>query len=329
MAQLLDARDPGLRLVHVFGFAALSVALVLGGARLAAAGDVEVNLDVLKTVPAGKSGASGKAIKLIPPKAKHRTVGRREEALRRARKRRLIEQAKRKAAAKKKAEAARKEAAKKKAEEAHGAEEAHKAEEARKAEEAKQAAEMERKAKAAREAEAAQKVTAAREAEAASKAEAVRKAAETKAAEKKAAIEKAAKPRAAKAASKPATKPKTASATAKKQIATRHPQRTLVRERLLFGKESAKLSPAAKGKLGPIAEKMVKQSEARLVIYAYAAGDGSNPSDVRRLSLSRALAVRRLIMGRGIPATRTEIRALGARAGGGPLDRVDLVLVPR
>jgi hypothetical protein len=74
---------------------------------------------------------------------------------------------------------------------------------------------------------------------------------------------------------------------------------------------------------------MISRKDALLVIYAYAASERSNPSDAQRLSLSRALAVRRLVAGRGVPLTRTEIRALGDRVGAGPSDRVDLVVVQR
>jgi outer membrane protein OmpA-like peptidoglycan-associated protein len=325
MAKLFDAHDPGFRFLSAFGVAVLGVVLLASGALRAA--EVEVNLDVLKTLPAGKSGEASKAITLTPPTAKKQTIGRREEALRRARKKRLIEQAQRRAAA-------RKAAAKKKADAAR------KAEDAKRAEEAKQAAEIERQAKAEREAEAARKAEAAKKAEAeavkaaqakAAKAEAARAEAERKAA--KAAAERqaasaAAARKAAKAAPAKTAKPE-AKAGGKKQLATRTPRVPLSRARLLFGKESAALSKDEKQKLEPIAARMISEEKALLVIYAYAAGDGSNTSDARRLSLSRALAVRQAIIGRGIPAIRTEIRALGDKAGPGPSDRVDLVLVQR
>lgn len=322
MAKIFDARDPGVRIMIATAFAVLCMALAMLGARFAAAAEVEVNLDVLKTLPAGKSGEASKAIELTPPTAKKRNAGRREEALRRARKKRLIEQAKRKAAARKKAEAARKAA------------------EAKRAEEAKQSQEIERKAKADREDAAARAAKVAREAEAAKKAEAkAAKSAEDAKAAKAAADSKAAKARSAKPAvvpqkapvteaAKAKTKPK-AGAGGKKQIATRTARLPIGRARLLFGKESAALGNSEKEKLETIAARMISEEKALLVIYAYAAGDGTSSSEARRLSLSRALTVRRAITGRGIPAIRTEIRALGARAGTGPSDRVDLVLVQR
>jgi len=334
MAKIFDARNPGVRIMTATGFAVLCMALAMFGARFAAAAEVEVNLDVLKTLPAGKSGAASKAIELTPPTAKKQNAGRREEALRRARKKRLIEQAKRKAAARKKAEAARKAAAKKKAEAAR------KAEDAKRAEETRQSQEIERKAKADREDAAARAAKAAREAEAAKKAEAkAAMAAQDAKAAKAAADSKAAKAPSAKPAVVPQKAPVTEAAKAKakpkaggggkKQIATRTARIPLSRARLLFGKESAALGIAEKEKLETIAARMINQEKALLVIYAYAAGDGTSSSEARRLSLSRALTVRRAITGRGIPAIRTEIRALGARAGAGPSDRVDLVLVQR
>jgi len=59
-------------------------------------------------------------------------------------------------------------------------------------------------------------------------------------------------------------------------------------------------------------------------VAAYAAGTGDDPSTARRLSLTRALAVRNALLADGVPSTRIFVRALGAQSGGGPADRVDL-----
>jgi len=57
---------------------------------------------------------------------------------------------------------------------------------------------------------------------------------------------------------------------------------------------------------------------------AYAAGRPEDPSTARRLSLSRALAVRAALMADGISSNRIYVRALGAQASDGPADRVDI-----
>ena len=67
----------------------------------------------------------------------------------------------------------------------------------------------------------------------------------------------------------------------------------------------------------------------RLQIVAYATGGDEAGSQARRLSLSRALAVRSYLIDQGIRSTRMDVRALGNRSPDGPADRVDMVLVRR
>lgn len=62
-------------------------------------------------------------------------------------------------------------------------------------------------------------------------------------------------------------------------------------------------------------------------ILAYAAGKSDDPSIARRLSLSRALAVRTALMAEGVASSRILVRALGSQGGGGPADRVDIALL--
>ena len=62
---------------------------------------------------------------------------------------------------------------------------------------------------------------------------------------------------------------------------------------------------------------------------AYASIDGKSESQARRLSLSRALAVRSRLIGAGIRSTRIDVRALGSRVNGGKANRVDLLLKKR
>jgi outer membrane protein OmpA-like peptidoglycan-associated protein len=62
---------------------------------------------------------------------------------------------------------------------------------------------------------------------------------------------------------------------------------------------------------------------------AYAAGNDDATSQARRLSLSRALAVRSYLIEHGVRSTRMDVRALGNKVPEGPPDRVDVMLVRR
>lgn len=64
----------------------------------------------------------------------------------------------------------------------------------------------------------------------------------------------------------------------------------------------------------------------RVQIQAFASPAGEGVSNARRISLSRALAVRTWLMDKGIEASRMDVRALGAESDRQPLDRVDMVL---
>lgn len=75
--------------------------------------------------------------------------------------------------------------------------------------------------------------------------------------------------------------------------------------------------------------KVVVQSlastETRLQLKAYAEATGNDTSKARRLSLSRALAVRSFLIENGLRSTRIDVRALGIARDGGAPDRVDIV----
>ena len=59
-------------------------------------------------------------------------------------------------------------------------------------------------------------------------------------------------------------------------------------------------------------------------VLAYAPGKPDDPSTARRVSLSRAMAVRSALIADGVPSARIFVRALGEQYGDGPPDRVDL-----
>ncbi|MGE0152277.1 MAG: OmpA family protein [Reyranellaceae bacterium] len=99
--------------------------------------------------------------------------------------------------------------------------------------------------------------------------------------------------------------------------------------RLGFDSGSAALSDASRQELDRLATGLAGNEAQRLQVVAYAASQGGNTSAARRLSLSRALAVRSYLIDKGIRSTRIDVRAMGAPEGAnsGPADRVDLVLV--
>lgn len=95
--------------------------------------------------------------------------------------------------------------------------------------------------------------------------------------------------------------------------------------RLLFATGSIELSDEAKDALRMVARQLTQESATRVQLMAYAQGNGDSTSRARRLSLSRALAVRAFLIDEGIRSTRMDIRALGTQAGDGPADRVDIL----
>lgn len=97
-----------------------------------------------------------------------------------------------------------------------------------------------------------------------------------------------------------------------------------------FTGESARVPDRSLSDLDRLAKRMLKDESLGLQLLAYADGDEANASKARRLSLSRALEVRKYLMDQGLRSTRIEVRALGNKLeGAGSPDRVDAVLVSR
>lgn len=82
-------------------------------------------------------------------------------------------------------------------------------------------------------------------------------------------------------------------------------------------------------KLDQIVAELDADPNRRLQLLAYASPNGESASRARRLSLSRALAVRSYLMGQGVRSTRMDVRALGDQRDGGPADRVDIEVTSR
>ena len=95
--------------------------------------------------------------------------------------------------------------------------------------------------------------------------------------------------------------------------------------RLTFGEGKADLNPATDGALLKIAGQVKGDPAVDVNVLAYATGNPDDPSTPRRLSLSRALAARAVLISEGIVSTRIYVRALGTTPSDGPPDRVDVV----
>jgi outer membrane protein OmpA-like peptidoglycan-associated protein len=98
---------------------------------------------------------------------------------------------------------------------------------------------------------------------------------------------------------------------------------------VLFAPASARLESDAKTVLGPVSAALAKNSKLRVELKAYARGNAETVSQARRLSLSRALAIRSHLIKGGVRATRIDVRALGNKVPNGVPNRVDLLVFTR
>ncbi len=94
--------------------------------------------------------------------------------------------------------------------------------------------------------------------------------------------------------------------------------------RVLFQDGSAELSDDTKRRLSAVATALQENTTLRIQILAYAKASSDGTSPARRLSLSRAIAVRTYLIEQGVRSTRMDVRALGDEIGDGPADRVDI-----
>ena len=96
-----------------------------------------------------------------------------------------------------------------------------------------------------------------------------------------------------------------------------------------FGAGESALPKTAQVPLSSLAAALGQDKSLRLQLKAYASGSGDSASQARRLSLSRALAVRSELIEQGVRSTRIDVRALGNKSENGTSDRVDVILVQR
>ena len=98
---------------------------------------------------------------------------------------------------------------------------------------------------------------------------------------------------------------------------------------IAFSGEDTSISDAGQATLNKAVQKLQADEQTRVQLLAYATVGDDSASRARRLSLSRALAVRAYLMSKGVRSTRMDVRALGNLAEGNPRDRVDVVIVAR
>ena len=96
--------------------------------------------------------------------------------------------------------------------------------------------------------------------------------------------------------------------------------------RLVFDTGQTDLTPANEAAIRDLAHEMPAPDASSINVVAYAAGKPDDASTARRLSLSRGLAVRAVLLASGVPSAQIYVRALGATATDGPADRVELIV---
>lgn len=98
---------------------------------------------------------------------------------------------------------------------------------------------------------------------------------------------------------------------------------------ILFDSSEAGLSGPAKTALETVAQAMLEDEASEVQLFAYAGQTGVDATQARRLSLSRAMAVRAFLIGKGVRPARMQVRALGNKTTDGSPDRVDVVPAKR
>ena len=96
------------------------------------------------------------------------------------------------------------------------------------------------------------------------------------------------------------------------------------RHTIAFLVDQTKLPESSKSSLIRLAKTLKGRDNMRLQLMAYAGGQTLSSSQARRVSLSRALAIRSFLIENGVRSTRIDVRALGNKTSEEPLNRVDL-----
>ena len=94
--------------------------------------------------------------------------------------------------------------------------------------------------------------------------------------------------------------------------------------RVRFSKEGSSLSPQAHSALDALAARLLSSRE-RVKLAAFSGKIGGDSSQARRLSLTRALAIRTYLVSKGVPVERVDVLAFGGPQQG-VTDRVDVLV---
>jgi outer membrane protein OmpA-like peptidoglycan-associated protein len=94
--------------------------------------------------------------------------------------------------------------------------------------------------------------------------------------------------------------------------------------RVRFSKQGSTLSPQAHAALDALAARLLSSRE-RVKLAAFSGKIGGDSSQARRLSLTRALAIRTYLVSKGVPVERVDVLAFGGPPQG-VTDRVDVLV---
>ena len=98
---------------------------------------------------------------------------------------------------------------------------------------------------------------------------------------------------------------------------------------LAFAPGETRLPSEGIASLEQIATAAAADESLRIQLLAYASADGGPSSTARRISLKRALNVRKFLIDKDVRASRIDVRALGNRVPSGDPDRVDVTIARR
>ena len=98
---------------------------------------------------------------------------------------------------------------------------------------------------------------------------------------------------------------------------------------LIFNHGDTELSQELKAEIdSDILPSLNTHKDARIEIRSFAEPIDDTPSSARRLSLSRALAVRTYLLSKKVESFRMDVRALGSNTDKLPIDRIEIELIP-
>lgn len=96
--------------------------------------------------------------------------------------------------------------------------------------------------------------------------------------------------------------------------------------RIEFAQSQTGLSPSVENNLQGLVEQLKEEEDKVLIIRSYAGGEKEQASLARRVSLSRAVAVRSYLLENDIDSSRINVRAMGNAYKEPPADRVDIFI---